>query len=172
MPDMYDKLGDLLNEALESGRIPENTQENKTFNSDNFIDRDTSSENCDKSGLFSFNNSHKTDDKKEKVAVKIPKEPQKATAEVLHQSETVNMHKYTKIMYIPPLVQQALETLDIAYPYDVSTIKIQYRKLLKQYHPDSKTTIQTSDSVFKNRQLTVDDIKNAYSIISDFFKIQ
>lgn len=29
MPDMYDKLGDLLNEALDSGYIPQENKEKK-----------------------------------------------------------------------------------------------------------------------------------------------
>ena len=57
MPDMYDKLGDLLNEAIESGKINNET----SAQAENIQDRDTSNsnesniQNCDKSGLFYFN---------------------------------------------------------------------------------------------------------------------
>ena len=70
MPDMYDKLGDLLNEALESGEIPNqkpaqaDTVQADVAQADDLEDRNNhnenhndvnNDENCDKSGLFSFN---------------------------------------------------------------------------------------------------------------------
>ena len=53
MPDMYDKLGDLLNEALDSGYIP---QENKEKKEDwKQEDLDSRKSKSFDSGLFSFN---------------------------------------------------------------------------------------------------------------------
>ena len=83
MPDMYDKLGDLLNDALESGKIPKKDQNN--------VD----------SGLFSFKN-HKADIKQKpetaentktngKYRAKIPEEEQKPTAQV------IKMHNFYTI---------------------------------------------------------------------------
>lgn len=160
---MYDKLGDLLNEALESGKIPENKTDNHT-NSEYNQDRDTSSENCDKSGLFSFNKNFQKNTKKTEKKVKIPENKPENTAEI------IKMHKYTENMHIPPYIQQALTTLDIVYPFNSFQLNKQYRKMLKLYHPDSKNTIQKQDNVLNNRQLTIDEITGAYKILKEFLK--
>ena len=75
-------------------------------------------------------------------------------------------------MQFPPQIEQALTTLDIAYPFVILDIKKQYRKLLKENHPDTKKTIQTSQSVKNNRQITVDEITEAYKILCTFFSIK
>ena len=46
MPDMYDKLGEMLNDVLESGKIPQNDKN----------DQITSDEKKEESGHFSFKN--------------------------------------------------------------------------------------------------------------------
>ncbi len=158
MPDMYDKLGDLLNEALESGKI----NNESSAEAENIQDRDTSSENCDKSGLFYFNHTTFSGTKRKKV-VKIQKNEHKQTAEI------IKMHKYTKIMHIPPGVQHALTILDIAYPYTWQNIKRKYRLLLKENHPDIKNTIQTSKDVLNNRQLSIDEIKISFEILRKYY---
>lgn len=131
---IYDKLGDLLNDALEKGEIPKEKPRK------------------DKSQVF-FNGNE------------IPKQVQ-------NDEFTNKMHKYTENMYIPPHIQQALSTLDIVYPTNWNQIKKQYRKLLKQYHPDTKNiknTIQNSQNVQNFRHLTVQDIQNAYEILDSYF---
>jgi len=148
MPDMYDKLGDLLNEALESGKIPQKEKE-KTEN-----DRAIPDEKSENSGHFDFNR------------IKIKKKKQIPTGQV------IKMHKYTHNMQFPPHVQKALTTLDIVYPFTIHRIKKQYHKLLKEVHPDSKKTIQSSLSVQNIRQYTVDDIVNAYKILQAYFAIK
>lgn len=158
MPDMYDKLGDLLNEALESGKI----NSESSAKAENIQDRDTSSENCDKSGLFYFNQSSLLGKKRKRI-VKIPENEAVQTAEI------IKLHKYTEIMHIPPEVQTALITLDIAYPYTWQSIKQRYRLLLKQNHPDMQNTIQNSEYVLNNRQLDIDDITSAFNTLKSFF---
>ena len=156
---MYDKLGDLLNDVLESGRIPEAKQEDKQ---DNNVKNDRNSSNIQKddSGHFSFNQNNV------KNNVKIPKKEENQTAEV------IRMHKYTKIMHIPPEIQQALTTLDIAYPYNTIQLNKQYHKILKLHHPDKKNTIQNSDNVKNIRQLTIDEIKAAYYTLIEYLNKQ
>lgn len=155
---MYEKLGDLLNETLESGKIPEVIQE-EPAKSDINKDRDTSSSDCDKSGLFSFNSKSY---KKERKKVKIPENTTENTAEV------TKMHKYTEIMHIPLVIQQALSTLDIAYPYNTLQLNKAYRKQLKLHHPDKKITIQNQETVLNNRQLSIDEITEAYKLLKDY----
>ncbi len=170
---MYDKLGDLLNEALESGEIPnQKTPQADSAKTDiaqagNLEDRNNhdknhndvhNDENCAKSGLFSFN--------KEKSRLKIPRKEKKIYGQV------VKLHKYTENIQFPPQIQNALTTLDIAYPVTAIKIKKQYRKILKITHPDSKKTIQQSQTVNFNRQYTVDEVKCAYNLLCNYFNIK
>lgn len=176
MPDMYDKLGDLLNEALKSGEIPNqkpaqaDTVQADVAQADDLEDRNNHNENhddvnndetCDKSGLFSFNSFNK-----EKIRLKIPKKEKKICGQV------VKLHKYTENMQFPPQIQNALTTLDIAYPITTTQIKKQYRKILKITHPDTKNTIQQLQGVNFNRQYTIDEIKSAYNLLCNYFDIK
>ena len=158
MPDMYDKLGEMLNDVLESGEIPHNEQEN-------INDQDTESEKAADSGHFSFKNDEKpveNDKKSAKIAQK----------KAIPTGEVIKLHKYTYNMQFPPHIQKALGTLDVVYPFTQKDITKQYHKLLKQNHPDTKTTIQHSQDVQNNIHLTIDDIKNSYRILCDFFGIK
>ena len=181
MPDMYDKLGDLLNEALDSGYIP---QENKEKKEDwKQEDLDSRKSKSFDSSLFSFNffenqvkneknkveidnNKQKNQPKSEKIKVKILKKEQISNAQV------IKMHNYTNFMQFPPYIQKALTTLDIADSINKELIKQKYRLLLKKNHPDTKTTIQTSDNVNFSRHLSIDQIKEAYKILCTYFEIE
>ncbi len=155
---MYDKLGEILNEVLESGEIPHNEQEN-------INDQDTESEKSADSGHFSFKNDEKPVENNKKSA-KTAKKQEIPTGEV------IKLHKYTYNMQFPPYIQKALGTLDIAYPFRQKDISRQYHKLLKQNHPDTQNTIQASQSVQNNRQKSIDEIVEAYKILCDFFGIK
>lgn len=181
MPDMYDKLGDLLNEALDSGYIP---QENKEKKEDwKQEDLDSRKSKSFDSSLFSFNffenqvkneknkveidnNKQENQPKSEKIKVKILKKEQISNAQV------IKMHNYTNFMQFPPYIQKALTALDIVYPINKELIKQKYRFLLKKNHPDTKTTIQTSDNVNFSRHLSIDQIKDAYKILCNYFEIE
>ena len=156
MPDMYDKLGEMLNEALESGTIPKS----QTINDQN--ERDIESDN---SGHFDFKEAEKST-KNSKNPLKSPKKQQIPTGEV------IKMHKYTYNMQFPSQIQNALTTLDIAYPFTQKDITLAYHKKLKEIHPDTQNTIQTSQSVQNIRQYTIDEVRNAYKILCDFFSIK
>ena len=155
---MYDKLGEMLNEALESGKIPENTTK---------TEEEEVVEPVETTGFSSvfFNNSQKSTEN-------TKKSPKKASKKSFTTGEVIKLHKYTYNMQYPPYVQKALGTLDIAYSFKPSDIKKQYHKLLKENHPDTQKTIQTSQSVENNRQKTIDEITVAYKILCDFFGIQ
>ena len=155
---MYDKLGEMLNEVLESGKIPHSEQQN-------INDQDTENKKAADSGHFSFKNDKKTVENDRKSA-------KKASKKDIPTGEVIKLHKYTYNMQFPPYIQKALSTLDIVYPFTQKDITKQYHKLLKQNHPDTKITIQYSQDVQNNRQLTIDDIKNNYQILCDFFGIQ
>ncbi len=156
MPDMYDKLGEMLNEALESGKIP-NPQTNN--------DQDQASEKESDSGHFDFEKPENSEKKAEKP-LKSEKKEQIPTGEV------IKLHKYTYNMQYPPHIQKAITTLDIVYPITQKDITTAYHNKLKEAHPDTQKTIQNSESVQNNRQYTIDEIKNVYQILCDFFGIK
>ena len=58
MPGLYDKLGDLLNEVLESGKIPEIKNNSEAQKGDRNIESDS----ADNTGPFSFNPENFPDD--------------------------------------------------------------------------------------------------------------
>ena len=152
MPDMYEKLGDMLNEALESGEIPQNEKEpDETETS--IPEHSEGGETTVETGSL-------------KKTINSGKKQQIPTGEV------IKLHKYTYNMQFPPQIQAALTTLDIVYPFTEKDVSAAYHKKLKETHPDTKNTIQPSESVQNIRQITVDDIRNSYRILCDFFGIK
>ena len=156
MPDMYDKLGKMLNEALESGKIPTPRHceaEGRSNPHKNQNDQITE-EKTQKSGHFSFNEA----DILEKEAIPT--------------GEVIKLHKYTYNIQFSPQIQNALTTLDVVYPFTTKDITTAYHKKLKEIHPDTKNTIQTSKDVQNIRQYTVDEIKESYKILCNFFDVK
>ena len=156
MPDMYDKLGEMLNEALESGKIPQSQHKN---------DQNEASEKEDNSGHFDFKDVENNAEPHEKP-LKTHKKSQIPTGEV------IKMHKYTYNMQFSPQIQKALTTLDIVYPFTQKDIVTAYHKKLKESHPDTQNTIQTPQGVQNIRQLTIDEIKESYKLLCNFFGIK
>lgn len=144
MADYFEKLGKLLNEALENGKIPQEEKKTDNFNTET-------------------NNFSKNKESKQKIKDNFRKKKAPPTGEV------VKLHKYTTNIQFPPKIQNALVTLDIAYPFTIKDVKIQYHKLLKQNHPDTKNTIQNSQNVLKTEQ--INDIQDAYKILKDYFNM-
>ena len=150
MPDMYDKLGEMLNEALNSGKIPQNKKN----------DQD-SEESVQDSGHFSFNSTENQENnsrKSQKTAENLNKSGKKHEKKEIQTGEVIKLHKYTYNMQFPPYIQK--------------DITKQYHKLLKQYHPDTQNTIHNSQSVQNNRQKSIDEITKSYKILCDFFGIK
>ena len=162
MPDMYDKLGEMLNEVLESGKIPQNEKN----------DQVDSHENVEESGHFSFKESQKSTENPNNSDKNTKNRHCETKGRSNPTGEVIKLHKYTYNMQFPPLVQKALGTLDIAYPFTQKDISRQYHKLLKENHPDTQKTIQTSQTVHNTRQYTIDEITESYKILCDFFGIK
>ena len=159
MPDMYDKLGEMLNEALESGKIP---QDKKHESEEEPVVEPV--ETTDSSSDFIKNTQKSTENNKK--SAKNDSKTAFATGEV------IKLHKYTYNMQFPPQIQNALTTLDIVYPFTQKDISAAYHKKLKETHPDTKNTIHNSKNVNNFRQLSIDEIKNSYQILCDFFGIK
>lgn len=161
MPDMYDKLGEMLNEALESGEIPQNNEN----------DQNISEQNVQNSGHFSFNNDEKIEEKQRKNTENTRKSGKNTSKKAIPTGEVIKMHNYAYNMHFPPYIQKALSTLDIVYPFTKKVLNSAYRKKLKETHPDTKNTIQTSQDVQYFRHYTIDEIKESYKILCIFFDI-
>ncbi len=170
MPDMYDKLGDMLNDVLESGKIPADNHsevkaENRSKPIENQNDQSIPDDKSEESGHFSFNQNKKT-------TVNNRKSAKKDSKNAFVTGEVIKLHKYAYNMQFPLHIQQALTTLDIAYPFQKKDITKKYHKLLKQNHPDTQKTIQNSENVQNIRHYTVDEITEVYKILCDFFGIK
>ena len=183
MPDMYDKLGEMLNEALKSGKIPTDRHceadasrhceaEGRSNPSEKQNDQETSDEKIKESGHFSFNKSEKSTVNNKKSAEKTNNRYFETADRSNPTGQVIKLHKYTYNMQFPPHIQKALGILDIVHPFTVKDIKKQYHKLLKENHPDTQNTIQTSQVVKNIRHKTIGEITDAYKILYDFFGIR
>ena len=159
MPDMYDKLGEMLNEALESGKIPQDNKHELEWES--VVEP---VETNDSSSDFIKNTQKSTENNK--------KSAKNDSKTAFTTGEVIKLHKYTYNMQFPPHIQKALSTLDIACSFKQEDIKKQYHKLLKENHPDTQNTIQTSQDVENCIQKSIDDITHAYKILCQFFSIK
>ncbi len=163
---MYDKLGEMLNEALESGRIP---QDNKHESEEESVVEPV--ETNDSSSDF-IKNTQKSTENNKKSTENTNNRHCEAESRSNPTGEVIKLHKYTYNMQFPPYIQKALGTLDIVYPFKQEDIKKQYHKLLKENHPDTQNTIQASQYVKNCRQKSIDDITQAYKILCQFFSIK
>lgn len=157
--DMYDKLGNLLKNAIFEGNIGTDSE-----NQDD-ID-DNPSEKAD-----SAIDDIKTEVKNTKKVV-IPD-----NSDTPIKGEVINMHKYTDFMQFPEEIKTALYTLDIVYPVTIKQIKKQYHKKLKELHPDKNTgkitkiTRQESKNVYKTVQLSINILQYYYKILLAYFSV-
>lgn len=173
MSDMYSKLGDLLNEALENGEIPQKKADKTvsgTNNTYDFCRKNEQSikidEKVDKENTGTDHiQTEQSEENTKKLFRKISFFTQKSH---ISRGEIIKMHKYTQNMHITPEILQALSTLDIAYPVNWNIIKKQYHKLLKKYHPDTKNTIQSS-KIVQNSEHSIEEIKNAYNTLKEMY---
>lgn len=156
---MYSNLADLLNTTLKNGEIP------KEFAQKEEIPKDINEKTQNKSEKKLIENQNI---QKKSFKIKIKK---KKTQEGYY---TI-LHKYTENIQFPLNIQNALTTLDIAYPFSKSKLNKQYRKFSKLLHPDKnnqkyiKITIQESDNVYKTIQLSFSDISYAYKTLLNYF---
>jgi DnaJ-domain-containing protein 1 len=62
---------------------------------------------------------------------------------------------------LPPELQKALKTLELALPLTVETLKKQYKKLVKDSHPDLHAGDKAAEERFK-------DINGAYQVVKKY----
>jgi hypothetical protein len=82
------------------------------------------------------------------------------------ESESVARKKYTKATArLGAKVREALAVFNLDYPYDAVGLKLQYRSLVKQYHPDTNDGSREAEEKFK--QITA-----AYLVLAEHLKAQ
>lgn len=177
MSDMYEKLGNLLNNVLETGEIPQD---------DIIKDQDPVNykDNGENSGPFSFNtsqNSSENTKKSEKIENFQKKEQkikdfedrfrekyttnsEKPVGSVIKEEDTQNikMHKYTSFMHIPCIVSKSLDTLHIVSIENLTLedLRKKYHQILKENHPDTANK--------KGILSTPEELKNAFEIVKNY----
>ena len=159
---MYSNLADLLNKTLENGEIPKEFAQKEESSEE-------SNEKIQKENEKNLIENQNSQEKSFKIKIKNIKK--KKTQE---EHYTI-LHKYTENIQFPIHIQNALTTLDIAYPFSKFQLKQKYRKLCKKFHPDKNNvnnieiTIQTSDYVYNSIQLDIKTINEAYSTLIQYF---
>lgn len=169
MSDMYEKLGDLLNDVLESGKIPENNEKK-----DQEIKKEA--ENASKTGPFSFNKEKITEKTNQnKANTRRIKHNTSFTEEIpvgkvykdasFSDYEYSELHKYAEKMHIPKEVSDSLDTLHIVSLCDWKKIKKAYHQALKKAHPDTKEKMPG-----EVQHYTVEQVISAYNILKNYYK--
>ena len=159
---MYSNLADLLNKTLENGEIPKEFAQ-KEENSEE------SNEKIQKESEKNLIENQNSQEKSFKIKIKNIKKKK------LQEEHYTILHKYTENMQFPIHIQNALITLDIAYPFSKFQLKQKYRKLCKKLHPDKnnanniKITIQTSNYVYNSIQLDINNITESYELLLKYF---
>jgi len=135
---MYEKLGDLLKEALDN---PESIDSRIKSGNDTIDNTPRHSESMEES-----RNTHRV--KFIFFHDKIP------TGQVIKEKD------YKEKPKVPQEVVNALYTLQVTAPVTWLKIKSQYRKLLKETHPDTGNVQQN---------ISIDKIKEAFEVIKKFY---
>lgn len=151
---MYDKLGEMLNDALNAGEIPQFD----TFKQENLNLNSSRNKN---SGSFSFKESQNQAENKIINS--------KNDSETSENGE--KMYKYTDFIHFPYTIRQILTTLHIAYPFSWQKLKKQLLNDIKFSHPDTKkNTIQSSKNMQNFRQIEINKLISFYKELDKFFK--
>lgn len=145
MSDYFEKLGNLLNEALEKGEIPVSNNKDESVKTESETNT-ASNENTQQEQQKTF--TFKTNFFKRKRTV--------ATAQIIKNND------YNYIPQLSPELQSAFNLLGLNYPCTWKEVNKKYHSLLKQTHPDTKKSEQ---------QITtqINDLQNAYQLLKKFY---
>ena len=149
---MYDRLGDLLSSALESGKIPE--QKNSGIPSEEEQNNSASKKNTAPRRAQKIQASRLLNVKKSR-----------RKGEIIHaENLTHDVHSYR---ILPAPVSRAYEVLGIANDASEDDIRSAYRAKLKMFHPDSNSSNET---IQKIARLKTAEIIDSYKMITDWLK--
>lgn len=140
---MFDKLGDMLNECLEKGEIPQNPPKRKYYR-----------ESTDKNRAFVQEDVFTTEEPvEEKEPITLPRDVEKALS-LLGLGATSQTGQFTshteEVLPIPSL----------------SEVRAAYAQLLKEAHPDTAQAEITSAQAAQR----IDELTKAFNKIRDCYK--
>lgn len=140
MGSMYDRLGDLLSSALESGEIPRK-----------------------KSPGTSAPSSEEKQSSPVQNAGKIKAARILSAKKKIRKGEVI--HAYKTAVPVPDYVVHSYTVLGIKTDATEEQIKNAYRAKLKMFHPDSNSSNETVQKVARQKTL---EIIEAYKILTDW----
>ena len=154
MPDsMYEKLGELLNEAIESGnffaRNTASESEESQENTEDYIQKSTQTENLkqkDKNDSKTvYNSIHNLNEKSRRIVQKNKK----------------------LIKYAHFSVQKACTFVGITDEMSYEDAKKQFRKKLLRFHPDRNADNEVMRKITREK---TEELLQAWKIIEDWFR--
>lgn len=159
---MYDKLGELLTEAIETNNFPkssqkeiENSKQTENLYDSNFNQNANSQDNQN-------NSQNKTETSKIKFKIFTRNSAAKKHTGSIIKSEDIE---------IPEEIKSAFKILKLDFTNDIGLIKKQYRKLMLKYHPDTVDTKASNPKiVLELRQKQTQQLTEAYKKIEEYFK--
>lgn len=153
MPDLYEKLGDLLNDVLESGKIPEEN----IISEAQKVDRKTENQSqTDSTGPFSFNQTTSS-----KTTYSNTNSTKSNTSQNIATGSIIRNYNYEQQIVYPPEIVNAAGFLGLNFPFTKEELRIKYHNLLKQNHPDKENG--------SNLNLSVQQITAAYDLLKSYF---
>jgi DnaJ-domain-containing protein 1 len=150
MDSMYDRLGDLLSSALESGKIP--GQKNSA------IPAEDNRNNDDSEAV-----------PRETVKIKAGRllnaKKSRRKGEIIHSGNLTQDVRTYRIL--PDPVARAYEVLGIAPDAAEDDIRRAYRAKLKTFHPDSNSNNETIQKIARQKTAEIID---SYKLITSWLK--
>jgi DnaJ-domain-containing protein 1 len=152
MDSMYDRLGDLLSSALESGKIPEQK------NSGIPVEEERNATAAKQYTVL-------REAQKTQAARLLNVKKGRRKGEIIHAENLA--HEVHSYRMIPGSVSRAYEVLGIAPDAEEDDIRSAYRAKLKRFHPDSNSSNET---IQKIARLKTAEIIDSYKMITAWLK--
>lgn len=150
MSDYFEKLGNLLNDVLETGELPsENTA-------------DTSTAEDVTNATFKNN----TQDSKQSESFKTEKNRKRIftfNRKKTSNAQIIRNNQYTINQQLTAEIQSAFNLLGLIFPCTWKQVNKQYHFLLKEIHPDTKK------SEHQNTDTQINDLQQAYNLLKQFY---
>lgn len=153
---MYDRLGELLREALDEGAIPR--AEPPQLHEASPVDKDTGGAPVYTQWMERAHVSRM------ERATRVLHGKKLQTGKVLHSTHTTS---YTpSSLTLPPEVSAAYSTLGLAPIATLEEVKAAWREKLKMFHPDSNSNNAVVQKVAKQKTL---EVMEAYKVILAYY---
>lgn len=165
MPEsMFDKLGDLLSEALDSGKTSFREEKKESVNSE--PKKDT--ENSDIKTQESIPSKEQEDDRSKKTDNQQTKQKQeRAYTRVNEQDKQKSNYTIYKNLSLLENIKQALGALSLPEDATAEQAKKAYHEKLMYYHPDKWGNNQVLQKIAREK---TQGVINAWTLLEEWFK--